>query len=175
MIPLRFTVEDAQKASDAWSFNCGPGALCGLLGMTPDELRPNLGEFEQKGYTNPTLMKDALGRLGRTFTQIYRGDVPQEKPTLAVNGLLRIQWGGPWTKPGVPMRVRYRHTHWVASSLTSGTFLPRIFDVNATCSGWIRYREWSEQLVPWLLKQCEPKSDGTWWVTHAWEVNAAPK
>ena len=46
-----------------------------------------------------------------------------------------------------------------------------IFDINAMCvGGWIDLPQWSTQLVPWLLKQCEPKATGGWWLTHAVEI-----
>ena len=32
---MRFGLEEAQAASDEWGFNCGPGALCAVLGKTP--------------------------------------------------------------------------------------------------------------------------------------------
>jgi hypothetical protein len=35
---------------------------------------------------------------------------------------------------------------------------------------WLRLGEWSEQLVPWLLGQIEPKADGSWHRTHVVEV-----
>ena len=80
---------------------------------------------------------------------------------------MRIQWGGPWTKPRVPMRVRYRQTHWVALRNNN----EEVFDVNATCSGgWIKTEEWEWKLVPWLIKEAVPKGDGTWWPTHVLEV-----
>lgn len=86
--PIRFTEDDAQAAWEAWRFNCGPGALCAITGMTPAELRPHLGDFE-----------------------------------------------------------------------------------NAACvGGWISWKEWATQLVPWLLKECHPKATGGWWPTHCWEV-----
>lgn len=177
MKPVRFTIEDAQKASDEWQFNCGPGALCAILGLTPDELRPNLGEFEAKGYTNPTLMKETLGRCGAKWHQTYRGDSPHLMQEFAKNGLIRIQWGGPWTKVGVPMRVRYRKTHWVGCRFVEGSKnVFQIFDVNAMCvGGWLSFGEWSERLVPWLLKKCVPKHDGTWWATHTLEVEPDAK
>ena len=119
---------------------------------------------------HPTLMYEILGRLGVKYRRCLNGG-----DTWPYFGLARIQWGGPWTKEGVPMRVRYRHTHWVASWKAShDADRHMIFDVNATCVGWIGFFEWSHRLVPWLLKECEPKADGTWWVTHALEVQPPP-
>lgn len=166
MTPVRFSAEDAWRASDEWHFNCGPGALCAVLDMTPDELRPRLLDFESKGYTNPTLMTDVLSGMGVPHRQVYRADEPRGMPALS-HGLMRVQWGGPWTRPGVPMRARYRQTHWVAMR-NAGL---EVFDINAICvGGWIDFKQWSEQLVPWLIRECCPKSDGTWWPTHALEV-----
>lgn len=164
--PPKFTVAEVEKAGNDWGFNCGPGALCAILGMTPDELRPHLGDFEQKGYMNPTMMQETLGRLGRKFRRTYRGDQPGMDMPILQNGLVRVQWGGPWTKPGVPWAARYRQTHWV------GVRLGMVFDVNAVSAsgGWIRNYTWSSSLVPWLLKECCPKGDGSWWPTHAFEV-----
>ena len=164
--PIRFSAEEAY-ATD-WRFNCGPGALCAVLGMTPAEIRPHMLDFERKGYTNPTLMLDVLRGLGVAFR--HRPD--RLWPEF---GLVRVQWSGPWTAPGVPPRVAYRHTHWVASC---GTRLPdsmRVFDVNAICvGGWLSFIEWAQALVPWLLRICEPKADGRWWVTHALELTRGP-
>lgn len=170
--PIQFTVDEAQSAADTWGFNCGPGALCALLDMTPPEVRPHMLDFEKKGYTNPTMMRKILDGLKVN----YRWEVvPIQYPPVNLwpdNSLIRIQWAGPWTEPAVPMRVRYRHTHWIACRhVGDGTF--DVFDVNATCcGGWIDYPQWSDQLVPWLLKQCEPKADGRWWQTHRCTVEA---
>lgn len=166
--PLRFTIDDAQRAADEWGFNCGPSSICAVLNLTPNELRPYLGDFEKKFYTNPSLMIDILKRLGVEFCQTYRSDNPSN--TMVVKfGLMRVQWGGPWTNPGVPMRVRYRHTHWVA--VNDG----EVFDINAMCvGGWLSWKEWSEKLVPWLIKECCPKGNGTWWLTHGIEIISWP-
>ena len=45
----RFDVEEVDRAADAWNFSCGPGAVCGLLEMTPEELRPHTFDFASKG------------------------------------------------------------------------------------------------------------------------------
>src|SRR5260370_10915501 len=73
--------------------------------------------------------------------------------------------------------VRYRHTHWVAaishgSDWTApGWEEPSIFDVNCLCvGGWVPLSEWSESVVPWLLKECEQKANGLWHLTHTLEV-----
>jgi len=167
---VRFTLDDAQHAADQWRFNCGPAALCAVLDMTPEEIRPHLLDFEAKGYTNPTLMIEVLNRLRVRYRQVYRSDNPAGVISLNY-GLMRVQWGGPWTKPNVPMRARYRQTNWVGMRRVDG--IHQIFDVNAMCvGGWLLYEEWAYQLVPWLLKQVCPKSDGRWWPTHAIEVSA---
>lgn len=165
MITAKFGAVEAQNASDSWGFNCGPGAVCGLLGMTPDELRPYLGDFERKRYTNPRLMRDVLRNLGRSVRQTYRSDAPGTV-TAAESALVRVQWAGPWTKPEVPMIARQRWSHWVAVAGSS------VFDVNAiSIGGWITRKIWEERLVPWLISNCCPKGDGQWWPTHVWEVS----
>ncbi len=168
IIPVKFTLADAQKAGDDWRFNCGPGALCAMLDMTPDELRPKLGDFERKGYTNPTLMKETLTRCGASQFLVYRADKPGIGiPSKLGNALVRVQWCGPWTRPGVPWAARYRQTHWIGVRNNSS----KVFDINAMCSGgWISHDEWAHQLVPWLIGVCVPKGDGGWWPTHAIEV-----
>jgi len=169
---LGWTWEMIEEASK-WGFNCGPGALCAVTGKTPSEIRPHMNGFEEKGYTNPTLMKQALASLDLPYSRVFecKGAKTAEGWTYPNFGLVRIQWAGPWTAPGVPVRVRYRHTHWIA------TRNPRdreVFDVNAVCAGgWIPFREWSRELVPWLLEKCVPKANGNWWPTHCWEINPA--
>ncbi len=164
--PLRFTGEEADKAGDDWKFNCGPGALCAILNMTPNEIRPLLGDFEKKGYMNPTNVLEVLNRAGVSYRQTYRADAPGGWPAIQ-NGLMRVQFSGPWTKPGVPMRVRYNYTHWIAAR----DYSKEIFDINAIHDkGWITAPVWSLQLIPWLLKHVCPKNDGGFWITHAYEV-----
>lgn len=179
-----FDLDAAQTAGDEWGFNCGPGALCATLNMTPDELRPHLLGFEAKGYLNPSLMADILRGLKVPFRRVFEsprapcpGDI--KWPTF---GLVRIQWAGPWTEPNRPIRARYRHTHWVAVRQANKPKQPlqypksgwpgrEVFDVNAICvGGWLAWVEWKYELTPWLIKQCQPKASGKWWPTHCWEI-----
>lgn len=172
MPPPRFNLDDAQRAWDAWGANCGPGALAAIARLTLDEVRPHMGDFERKGYTNPTLMLDAL-------SSIYRAGLiagwRKERADWPLYGLARIQWEGPWTKPGVPMRARYRHTHWVGSATINGQL--GVFDINCinNGSGWVSLQEWRTVLVPWLLAEAVPKADGKWHITHAIEIDLTPK
>ena len=168
MRTVNFTEEDSIAAAEEWNFNCGPGALCAVLDKTPNEIRSLMGDFEKKGYTNPTLMQECLSRAGACYKQTYRSDLPKELPFFLPEvkfGVVRIQWAGPWTEPKVPMRVRYRHTHWIA---VAGN---EVFDVNAMkIGGWIDFPLWAGSLVPWIVKYCVPKGTGRWWPTHAYEV-----
>lgn len=166
-LSVRFDLDEAERASEEWGFNCGPAALCAVLDMTPEEIRPLMLDFEARGYTNPTLMLDVLKRLCVPWHQIYRSDDPAGTiPTIPL-GLMRVQWGGRWTNPGVPMRARYRETHWCALRDDE------VFDVNAMCvGGWVSLREWVTELIPWLIRECVPKGDGTWWPTHVISVRA---
>lgn len=168
MIPLRFTAEDADRAHEEWGANCGPGAIAAICGLTLDELRPHLGDFERKRYTNPTLMWRVLNSLGVEWRHALL-----VANTWPAYGLARVQWEGPWTRPGVPVRARYRHTHWVAAQRRH--LNPEdvgIFDINCMNSGgWVGLEDWVQVIVPWLLRECEPEADGKWHLTHVVEID----
>jgi hypothetical protein len=166
-----FTLAHADAAHEAWGANCGPTSLAAILGLTLDEVRPHMKGFDAKRYTNPTMMVDALVSLGVKFA-ITGGHSCGKPPPWPGFGLARIQWGGPWTKAGVPVRARYRHTHWVgAGQAQDGS--RGVWDINAldNGTGWCAEPMWASILVPALLSACEPKADGTWWITHAIEVS----
>lgn len=178
--PVRFSVAEAEAAHAAWGANCGPTALAAVLGLTLDQVRPAIPRFEERGYTNPTMMQAALDELSRGWRQL-RLDEPLRY------GLCRVQWGGPWFDPGVPVAATYRHTHWVGYvgsesqiyGMPIGRLWPveegaQVFDVNALCAGgWIPMREWADELVPWLLRETTPRASGEWWFTHRYEVQHA--
>jgi hypothetical protein len=167
--PPRFTLADADRAHSEWGCNCGPAALAAIVGLTLDEVRPHMGDFEQKGYTNPTMMLHALESVGAQFRS--RGLADNVKlldwPRY---GLARIQWEGPWTNPGVPIRARYRQTHWVGAAHRNGDI--GVFDINCinNGTGWVALGEWRDIVVPYILKGCVPRANGKWHITHAIEV-----
>jgi hypothetical protein len=169
----RFTLEDANRAHDTWGCNCGPSALAAMLDKTLDEVRVHLGDFEQKGYTNPTMMLSALESVGAKFRI---RSLASNVPVLGwpLYGLARIQWEGPWTKPGVPMRARYRQTHWVGAVSRSEQDCRDvgIFDINClnNGSGWTALESWQSIAVPFILKECVPRADGKWHITHTIEL-----
>lgn len=184
--PPRFDPADAQRAFDEWGCNCGPAAIAAMCGLTLDEVRPYLlqGDFESRRYTNPTLMLNVMASLhGRQIVKRwyvsklgmpngYGGRV--EQVGWPIYGLARIQWEGPWTKPGVPMRARYRHTHWVGTA-HHGAGNRGIFDINCidNGTGWVALKDWRETVVPWILNECVPRADGEWHITHAIEIELA--
>lgn len=167
----RFTHEDADRAYDQWGANCGPGALAAIMDLTLDEIRPHMGDFEAKGYTNPTLMIDCLKRAGAKFA--VRREWPGHRGVwdFPFYGLCRVQWEGPWTEPGVPIRVRYRHTHWIGATQAKWCVNIGIFDINCinNGAGWVTFQDWQKIVVP-LLTGAIPRANGKWHLTHFIEV-----
>ncbi|CAM5576418.1 hypothetical protein MAUB1S_09692 [Mycolicibacterium aubagnense] len=166
--PPLFSAEDQDRAYDEWGANCGPGAIAAICGLTLDEVRPHMGDFHVKRYTNPTLMWEVLRSLGVRFS-VKAGQFRDDG--WPIYGLARVQWEGPWTEPGVPMRARYRHTHWVGAAQKAGHGIG-IFDINAigNGTGWCFLEDWKSRLVPWLLEECVPRASGGWHLTHIVEI-----
>lgn len=159
-----FNEAEVNAASDAWGCNCGPSALAAILGVKLDTVRPHIPDFDAKRYTNPTMMKAALKSLGVGFDDF---PVPQRVQAMGMRALVRIQWEGPWTKPGVPPRVAYGKTHWVASLLCTKSTM--VFDVNG---GWLSFDEWKRVVVPDLLNFV--KGSTGWHTTHRYELMSFP-
>lgn len=158
----RFTMDDMIRANEEWGANCGPGAIAAIMGMTLDEVRPHMGDFEKKHYTNPSLMWSALRSLGVSWKKADELYWPQ-------HGLVRIQWHGPWTAKNAPPRWAYRYTHWVAAKRGSGS--TGIFDINALAngSGWCSSLDWVDTVVPFITSDI-PRANGEWSITHSVEV-----
>lgn len=155
--------DEADKAYEVWGCNCGPGAIAAIMGMSLDEVRPLMGDFEAKGYTNPTLMWQILDRIGRPWRKVGR--------KWPAHGLARLQWEGPWTEPEANPRWAYRQTHWVASVIHSNRG-HGIFDINMTNNGtgWGARELWEAEIVP-LLTASIPRASGGWHITHGVEIN----
>jgi hypothetical protein len=167
--PPRFGQQAAERAHDEWGCNCGPGAIAAICHLTLDEVRPLISGFEKKGYTNPTMMIEALDRIGvRWRSRALASNVP--KLDFPKYGLARIQWEGPWSAAGMNPRWGYRHSHWVGAARKIETI--GIFDINCmqNGSGWVDLLDWQEMVVPWILKSCVPRANGKWHITHAIEV-----
>jgi hypothetical protein len=168
---LAFGESDVAKHWEAWGFNCGPAALCAILGLHPAEVRGKIPSFEQRQYTNPTMMVKALKALAVGFEWTRDNGREVKWPRF---GVARIQWDGPWIGPGVPMQARYRHSHWVATMESFDDRSVRvpgrgIYDINCP-SHFCAFDDWKTTLVPYILRQYEPKANGGWWVTDAIEV-----
>lgn len=164
---LAFSEVDAGRAYHAFGFNCGPAAICACLGLTPDAVRPHLGDFEQRGYINPTMMGNALASLKVRWRSMPQAptNVPEWIPFPA-RGLVRVQWGGPWLRPGVPVGAAYARTHWIASLEFQGTSW--VYDING---GWCPRVWWEAEIVPLLIADTR-NADGSWFATHRWEVTS---
>lgn len=159
----RFNEADAMGASAAWGCNCGPAALAFVMGLTLDEVRPHMGPFEQRGYTNVTNMRESLRSVGGSIDRVYEGWPPTGL------GLIRIQWGGPWIIDGNPARWAARATHWVASQRTGGSHL-YVFDING---GRRTYDSWLHDVVPAIIASIK-RADGTWSISHSWGIVSSP-
>jgi hypothetical protein len=157
---LMFTEVDTDVAFNEWGANCGPHALAAALWLTLDLARALMPDFESRGFTNPSMMGDALGRAGIPFTLkkgLYTSSLCE--------GINRIQWSGPWLKPGVPFGAAYEKTHWIAAA---GGF---VYCTATDGFGWKPESQWREAVA----KECRtfPRCDG-WHITHhyAFEVLA---
>jgi hypothetical protein len=155
--------DEATQAWD-WGANCGPFALAAISGLSMSEIRPALEavRFDERRYTSPAMMYGALTRLGVPW---FKNGV--EMPTW---GLARVQWEGPWTQAGRPMRERYRHTHWIGLAKLDDHF--GAFDVNClgNGSGWVSWEEWQSHVVPWIVEKLVPGGDGRWHFTRTIEI-----
>ena len=68
---MAFGLEEALSAQADWGMNCGPGALAGVLGLSPEEIRQHLSDFPDKQYTNEIMLEAALEDFNINFRK-YR-------------------------------------------------------------------------------------------------------
>lgn len=165
------TAEMAEAANESWGFNCGPAAICAALNLTPDGIRKRLIGFERRRYMNPTQMVEVLEDLGQMFRLAYRQDEPLGVPKV-INGIVRIQFGGDWTRALVPKKARYPHTHWTAWRMRDGKQF--VYDINAQASdnadGWWEFEDWCALMRH--MQDGVKGADGTFWPTHVYELIA---
>lgn len=163
MPDVRFTEADAERAFQEWGCNCGPGALAAIMNMTLDEVRPHIPGFASKRYTSPTMMYAALHNIGRPWIDVQRDELWPS------HGLVRIQFEGPWMKPGVPIPARYRYTHWIGAQILVGQV--GVFDINCinNGNGWVSLEDWTSDIAPHLASAFK-RATGEWYITHSIEV-----
>lgn len=166
----RFTPNDLERAHALWSCNCGPSSVAAICDLTLDEVRPHFDRagFPGKHYTNPTMMFAVLRSIGVRWESLPLKMLGcREWPRW---GLCRIQWEGPWTKPGVPMKARYRQTHWIGAAHNDYADVG-VWDCNVmgNGAGWCALEDWARFIVPHILESV-PRSSGGWHITHAIEV-----
>lgn len=162
-----FTEQEMQTAAMDWGCNCGPSALAFVLQKPLDSARYAIRDFDKKRYTSPTMMKQALEELAVQFTPVVRSKVDRDHMFSQWPALVRLQWTGPWTQPGVNPKAAYWHTHWIATWLDGSALepgAPLVFD----CNGGVRHVEdWEENIVPLLLPK---RGDKKWHPTHIWRI-----
>lgn len=182
---ILYVPADVEEAYRLHKANCGPAALAAILERPVEEVMSYFGP-NWPGFTNPTRMLEAVKhacwdlrsderRLGyATFPKVRAIDVrrephPDERPWPAP-GVALIQWGGSWTRPGVPVAAAYQHTHWVAAQHDAGGTL-MVYDINAGDGkgGWLSRAEWARTIVPSLL-DLHKGTDRTYWVRYSIQV-----
>lgn len=135
-----------------------------MLGLEPNDVRAALTGFDEKRYTNPTMMYGALAALGVPFRK-EKQVAGRREEALAKYGLCRVQWEGPWLNPGVPAAAGYRLTHWIGTMEFGGDEF-WVFDVNG---GWTEFAPWERDTVP-RLTRLYPRATGGWHVAHTLEL-----
>src|SRR3546814_16523884 len=76
-------------------------------------------------------------------------------------GLVRVQWEGPWTAPGVPMAARYRQTHWIGTMLRADR-QRGYWGVNCLAhgGGWVSLCAWESVFGASVMPGCATKEHG---------------
>ncbi len=166
-IDYPFTEAECREAFEQWGANCGPTALAFALQIPLAQVRGTIPGFEEKRYTSPTMMILAVSNLHRRvevaepIPGVKRLD-PHRWQNLS---LVRVQWTGPWTKPGMNPKWAYNYTHWIATWMSGD--VPMIFDING---GILTFEEWKAEIVP-ALTAATPRADGGWFPTHVWRID----
>ena len=138
---LKFTESDSERASKEWNATCGPHSIAAALGLTLEQVRPALANY--KGWMSPTQMTEALHAL-----DVFPKAILSRLKTMDLcEGINRVQWEGKWLNPGVPARVAYFHTHWVAH------FRGWVLCTACEPAKWIPADEWRS-----FHLECEPRS-----------------
>jgi hypothetical protein len=173
---LPFTAEEAELANEEWRATCGHFSIAAACNVPLPQVKAAYSKLT--GWTSPTMLKEALNNLRRGFAEnkLPRG-CPHEVVKFARfhNGapvIFRIQWEGRWLDEGVPPRVAYFHTHWVA--MRDGY----VFDPMLFWASWDAVQSWPDRVdaAVRLMARDEPKPKELvtgWHFTHAYLLSKA--
>jgi len=170
---LLFTARELNAANDAWGCNCGPSALAFAVQQPLDAVRHALPGFQDKGYTNPTMMQAGLAFFRKTFAVVRppkftRGKFFSVAEMFdATPSLVRVQWDGPWCDAGANARWGYGFTHWIATWSERGVDL--VFDCNSLI---VTGAQWCDEVGPQLARTVR-RSTGEWFPTHIWRLGGS--
>lgn len=171
MPTMPFTVEEVQAASDEWGCNCGPAALAFACQRSLQVAKVAIPLFHELGYTNPTMMREALEFLGKRFIAV--SPPKRSKPGYLPNvdamfagpmTLVRIQWTGPWIIDNKPQRWASKQTHWIATWAERG--VPLVYDING---GITAFDGWEAEVVPAIVAMIK-RADGDWYPANIWRL-----
>jgi hypothetical protein len=146
---------DIEVARLNFGANCGPVAFATILRKEVCRAMRYFRHFENGRWTNLTKMKQAFAEAGYEAT-VVRQELPN-------NGVVLIQWLGPWTSRHFFSKWSLMHTHWVA---VRGDF---IFD--HTRGEWLTFLEWQNEVVPQFLATI-PQAAG-WAIKYGIEIESS--
>jgi hypothetical protein len=158
-LKLRFGQAEVEAAHNEWGCNCGPAALAAVMGLTLDEVRLCLGDFEERGYMNVSMMRSAIAAAGGRINGEVDCGPGRDFYPLGRFGLVRIQRGGPWIIDGKPARWAATASHWIASIHGPGG-LQFIYDIN---SGLVPWGEWDRGVAPAIMREIK-RCDGSYYL-----------
>jgi hypothetical protein len=148
---LLWTFDDSMEAHEEWKASCGPHSIAAAAAVSLDTVRQSLSNYH--GWMSPTMVTETLTKMGVNFSLTSRLQTQN-----LCSGINRIQFVGPWLKPGVPTRVAYFHTHWICHF--EGLVL-------CTCchpSEWMFLDHWKREIL-------EANDGHSWYVTHHYKID----
>lgn len=151
---IRYTEAESEAAHKQWKASCGPHSIAAAMSLKLEDIRQAMltAGISYKGWMSPTYVSRTLDTLGAKY------DLAKGLKTMSLcEGINRIQWEGPWLKPGVHPRIAYFHTHLVAA------FGEMVLCTCCENAKWIDHAEWR---VFHLTE--EPKSP--FHITHHWRL-----
>lgn len=111
---LRFTKAESDEAHEQWGASCGHHSIAAAFDLTLDAVRKALPH--EKGWMSPTDVRLTLHNLGLGSRYRLTQNIIShlKRPKELRPGINRIQFEGRWLDPGIPKRVAYLRTHYVA-------------------------------------------------------------